>query len=77
MRWRLRLVSLGLGGLGCSLWFGLGCPWKGVNVVLEILGIGSLDWFLWRVLGWLVKDSILGLVWLEGLDGVGLRKMLL
>ena len=62
LRWRLRLISLRLGGLPFSLGSGLGCPWKGVKVVLEILWLGGLDRLLWRVFRRLLKDAILGLV---------------
>ena len=41
LRWRLRLISLGLGGLTLSLRSGLRCPWKGVKVVLEFLRLGG------------------------------------
>ena len=73
LRWRLRLFCLGLGGLP----FSLGCPWKGVKTVLEFLRLGCPDRFLRRVFRRLLKDAILGLVWLKGLSGVGLRKALL
>ena len=69
MWWRLRLVSLGLGGVGC--------PWKEVKVVLKNLRLGGPDRLLGRILRWLLEDVILGLVWLKGLGGVGLRETLL
>ena len=76
-RWRLRLISLGLGGLPFSLGSSLGCPWKGVRTVLKILWLGGLDRLLGRVLRRLLKDAILGQVWLKKLGGVGLRETLL
>ena len=75
--WRLRLISLRLGGLGFSLWLDLGSPWKGVKVVLDVLRLGNPDMLLGRVLRRLLKDAILGLVWLKRLGGVGLGKTLL
>ena len=71
LRWRLRL-----GDLGVSLGLGQRCPWKGVKVVLETLRLGNPDRLLGRILGWLLKDAILGLIWLKGLGGVGLGKTL-
>ena len=62
LRWRLRLLSLGLGGLGYSLGLSLGCPWKGVMVVLKNLWLGDLDRLLGRFPGWLMKNAIFGLV---------------
>ena len=44
--WRLRL-----GGLGFSLGIGLGCPRKGVKVVLKTIWLGSPNGCLWRFLG--------------------------
>ena len=70
--WRLRL-----GGLGFSLWLGLGSPWKGVKTVLELFRLGGLDRLHRRLLWWLLKDAILRLVRLETLGVVGLGKTLL
>ena len=80
LRWRLRLFSLGLGGLGFSLGLGLrlslGASWKRVKTVLQLLGLGGPDRLRRRLLRWLLKDAILGLVGLEALGVVGFWKTL-
>jgi len=74
--WRLRLISLRLGGLRFSLWLDLGSPWKGVKVGLDFLRLVNPDRLLGRVLRRLLKDTIVWLVGLERLGVVGLRKTL-
>jgi len=77
LRPKLRLISLGLGGIGFSLGLGFGSPWKEVKRVLDSLRLGNPDWLLKKNLRRLIKDAILRLVGLEGLGVVGLRKALL
>ena len=55
----------------------MGCSWKGVQAVLEVFRLGDLDSLIGRYPGWFLKDTIHGLVTLEGLGGVGLWKTLL
>ena len=63
--------------LGLALGLALDVPRRESRFFWRPFGFGSPDSFLGRVLRWLLKDTILGLIWLEGLGGVGLRKTLL